>query len=112
MIPAALRHGLPDPRDLPRLVVRGAALWLAVRIGVAVVMMMSPGLKSPGRSILDLAPPAAAAVVLIVAVGAAGEARRARETLFAANLGRHPAGPSGVAAAVAAVLELGTSLVV
>ena len=114
MIQSAVPAWLPDPRDLRRLSLRGALLWLGVRAGVVACSLLSlvpRGVVRTG-SILELTPPAATAVVLIVAGAATLEARRRRETLFAANLGWHPAWPAGVAAVVGGVLELGMARVV
>ncbi|HEX6036461.1 hypothetical protein [Longimicrobium sp.] len=115
MIQSAFPAWLPDPRHLRRLFVRGVVLWLGIRAGVVACSLLSlvpPGVVRRGASILALTPPAAMALVLIVAGVAALEAWRARETLFAANLGRHPAWPSGVAALVGGVLEFGMAGVV
>ena len=95
-----MHGGLPAARFTAALGLRAAAIWVGVRVMVALFGSLAgiPLLPSALRDVM--------VIVLVVAALAAVELRRRRELLFFANLGMAPATLVVLGGACALLLEL------
>lgn len=98
------------------LALRGVGLWVAVRLLVALGMLMAAaGLASAGSPLRDAVRPGpldGAMAVAAVALLAWLDARRRGETVLLANLAVSPAAGAGLALAAAIPLEAALLLAV
>lgn len=82
-----VRAWLPDPQYAPRLFLRAAVTWLSLRLALFIGMAfqrLDPSLQP--LELLELRPPAALALVVMVVIAVLVDARFKREPVFYANL--------------------------
>lgn len=91
----------PPTAYIVRQLIRGAALWLLVRLTITAVTL---------GAVLMLAPPQSLLVVIAASALAYVDVRVMRETVFHANLGIAPSFAPACAAAAALVLEIATAV--
>jgi hypothetical protein len=96
----------PDPRYAPRLLLRAAVTWAALRLGLSLSMTFDAERGIPLAQLLVLNPEAALALVALVPVAITADARLKHEPLLYANLCMGPAWRIGIAAAVAGTAEV------
>lgn len=97
---------LPDPRYAPRLLLRAAVTWAALRLGLFIAQAFNAERGQPRLQPLVLNPEAALALVSAVVVAIMVDARRKHEPIFYANLCMGPAWRIAIAAGVAGVAEV------
>lgn len=85
---------------------RGTVLWTLVRVGLAGMMVIPPGLGMPPTITITVSPFAVALIILATGALAHVDARMMREPLFHALLGIPRWLPGAAAAATAAILEI------
>jgi hypothetical protein len=96
---------IPDPRYAPRLLLRAAVTWAALRLGLFLALAFQAERGDPLLPTLVLNPEAALALVSAVVIAIQVDARLKREPIFYANLCMGRAWRIGIAAVVAGTAE-------